>query len=357
VDQSEKWFAGQGAKIPKWPKPRLPVFYIFDFVWPPAHQIDSGQQRIALLDNGGWYDVFNPSCMDDFLARRSPSSRVVIGARGHAGMTGSLTYPPQALPGDSPQPWMDHWLKGIDNGVDKTPPIRYFLMGDTLRKGAPGNVWKQTDTWPVPSTPTSFYLVADGSLQLSAPTAADASRSYAYDPANPVPMVGGNNMGDNKGPMDQRKLDGRDDILRFTTAPLSGPLTVTGRVMVDLFVAADVTDTTVMAKLVDIYPNGYQALVLDNTIMARFHDGFDKPAPLEKGKVYKLSICLWNTALDFDKGHRIAVYVTGSNSPRYEPHPNSFQPVNSYDGAPVAHVAVETSKQYPSRLILPVVRE
>ena len=228
-------------------------------------------------------------------------------------------------------------------------------MGDTLRPGAPGNVWKQTDTWPVANTPTSYYLAEDGALQLTVSAARSASRVYAYDPANPVPTVGGNNMGDNKGPMDQRKLASRDDILRFQTEPLGDPVTVTGKVIVELYVTADVTDTTVMAKLVDIYPNGYQALVLDNTLMARYHDGFDKPAPLEKGMVYRLSLYIWNTALVFDKGHRIALYVTGSNAPRYEVHPNSFQPVPSYEGAPVAHVALQTSKAYPSRLILPVV--
>ncbi len=168
-------------------------------------------------------------------------------------------------------------------------------------------------------------------------------------------MVGGNNMGDNKGPMDQHKLDDRGDILRFQTEPLTEPLEVTGRVMVDLYVSADVPDTTLMAKLIDIHPNGYEALVLDNTIMARFHNGFSKPAPLEKGKVYKLSLYLWNTALVFDKGHRIAVWVTGSNAPRFQVHPNSFAPVASYDNAPVAHVAVQTSAQYPSKLILPVI--
>ena len=358
VGQSESWFAGQGARLAAWPKPRMPMVDFHLLAWPPAHQVEhdspSGGKRIALLDNGGWYDIFNPSSVDDFMARQSPSSRVVIGARGHAPMTGSLTYPPQSLPGDSPQAWMDHWLKGVENGVMDTPPIRYFLMGDTLRKGAPGNVWKQADTWPVANTPTSYYLSDDGSLQLTAPAAGTASRSYPYDPRNPAPMVGGNNMGENKGPMDQRKLDSRDDILRFQTAPLSGPVTVTGKVMVELYVSADVPDTTVMAKLIDIYPNGYQALVLDNAIMARYHDGFDKPAPLEKGKVYKLRLYLWNTALIFDRGHRIALHVTGSNAPRYEVHPNSFEPVSSYDAAPVAHVAVQTSQQYASRLILPV---
>ncbi len=97
-------------------------------------------------------------------------------------MTGNLKYPSQTLPGDDPQDWMDHWLKGVDNDVMKAPPVRYFLMGDTLRKGAPGNVWKQADQWPIPNAPTPFYLTADGGLQLSRPSSKNASRTYAFDP-------------------------------------------------------------------------------------------------------------------------------------------------------------------------------
>jgi len=355
--QADSWFKGEHVEVPQWPKPRCYtlLFGFEHYGWPPDHQDAVVGNRIPLIDNGGWYDVFDPSGPDDFMARHSAASRLVMGARGHSGMTGSLTYPSQKLGDDTPQAWLDHWLKGVDNGVTKTPPIRYFLMGDTLRPGAPGNVWKQADRWPIPNTPTSFYLTANGSLATAPPAAKGASISYAYDPKDPVPTVGGNNMGDNKGPMDQRKLEGRKDILRFQTQPLSQPLEVTGKVMVEVYVSGDVPDTNVMAKLIDIYPNGYQAIVLDNAMMTRYRNGFDKPAPLEKGQVAKLSIDLWNTALLFDKGHRIAVHITGSNAPRYEIHPNSYKPVASYDGAPIAHVAVQTSAQYPSRLILPVI--
>jgi hypothetical protein len=130
---------------------------------------------------------------------------------------------------------------------------------------------------------------------------------------------------------------------------------ITGRVFVELFIDTDVPDTTFMAKLIDVYPDGYEALMLDSAIMARYWNGFDRPAPLEKGRVYKLTIDLFSTALVFNKGHRIAVHVAGSNSPRYEVHPNSFEPVDSYDNAPVAHDHVHVSSEHPSRLILPVI--
>ena len=81
----------------------------------------------------------------------------------------------------------------------------------------------------------------------------------------------------------------------------------------------------------------------------------DLSLSLEKGKVYKLTIDLFSTALVFNKGHRIAVHIAGSNAPRYEVHPNSFELVNSYDNAPVAHNTVHVSAEHASRLILPVI--
>jgi predicted acyl esterase len=105
--------------------------------------------------------------------------------------------------------------------------------------------------------------------------------------------------------------------------------------------------------LIDIYPNGYEALHLDTAFMARFHDGFERPAPLEKARVYKLTIPLPDIALVFNKGHRIGLIVTGSNSPRFEVHPNSYEPVFSYDDAPVAHVSIHTSEERASKLVLP----
>src|SRR4029077_19022631 len=98
---------------------------------------------------------------------------------------------------------------------------------------------------------------------------------------------------------DQRKLRGRSDVIYFQTAPLKEPITIAGRGAVELHFSADVPDTTLMVKLIDIYPSGYEALHLDQAYMARFHAGFDRPSPLEKGQIYQLAIRLGDIALVF----------------------------------------------------------
>ena len=154
-----------------------------------------------------------------------------------------------------------------------------------------------THVWPVPNTPTNYYLHQDLSLSTDVPEAKDAALSYDYDPKDPAPSFGGNfNTGSKNGPFDQSKLDSRKDVLRFVTPPLSEPVGITGKVWVDLIVSSDVPDTEFTATLVDIYPDGYEAWVREGAYMARYWQGLNKPAPIEKGKTYKLAIDLWSTA-------------------------------------------------------------
>jgi len=348
----DTWLDARGEEIHPWPKPRTAAFNESD----RARMLggDGRPVNTALLDVGGWYDIFSQSALDDFVALEgNPNRRVIIGGTGHGKIEG-LTYPANSrMPVNSTE-WLLHWLKETKTNPADGPPVLYYLMGDTVNPGAPGNVWKQSDTWPVPYTPTSFYMTDDGRLASQA-ASPSGSLSYRYDPRDPVPTIGGANLTISKGPMDQRPLEARDDILRFRTEPLAAPLEVTGKVLVELHASTDVPDTTFMAKLIDVYPDGYEALVLDSAIMARYWNGFDDPAPLESGEIYTLTVDLWSTALVFDEGHRIAVHVTSSNAPRYEVHPNSYEPVDSFDDAPVANHTIHTGGEHASRLVLPVV--
>jgi predicted acyl esterase len=355
-EQSDRWLATRGAKFDPWPRPRPFVFRPDGDPWPRSGADVEAAGRVALLDHSGWYDGSCTPSFTDFMALRGKNNRLVMAPKAHgAFLAGDLKYKTQNPRGSSPMEWFDYWLKGKQNGVIDSAPIRYFLMGDTMDPQAPGNVWKEAQTWPVPSKPRTFYFTAAGGLEDQAPKEKDAKAAYAYDPAHPAPTIGGPNLGQNNGPQDQRKLRGRGDVVYFTTAPLTEPLAITGHGSLELHFAADVTDTTIMVKLIDIYPNGYEALQLDQAYMARFRDGFDHPAPLEKGQVYKLAIPLLDTALVFNKGHRIGVIVTGSNSPRFEIHPNSYAPVKSYEGAPVAHVSIYAAREHASKLVLPQV--
>jgi len=226
------------------------------------------------------------------------------------------------------------------------------VMGDTMEKSAPGNIWRTAADWPPASTATSYYFRDGGTLSMTRPPKATKA-SYIYDPADPVPSVGGNNLMMDRGPMDQRKVSSRKDVLKFETEPLKSPVEIVGRITAELAVSTDAPDTDFMVKLVDVYPNGYEALVLDEAQRLRFRNGL-LPEKAEQGKVYAIKVDLWSTALVFNAGHKIAVHVSSSNVPRFEAHSNTWEPVKSYDLAVKATNTVFLDGR--SKIVLPVTK-
>src|SRR5258707_8870822 len=116
--------------------------------------------------------------------------------------------------------------------------------------------------------------------------------------------------------MDQRAIEKRADFLRFESPVLTNSVAIAGHVSVDLWASTDGPDTDFMVKLVDVYPDGYEAIVLDSAIRTRYRDGrnIDDIKMMAPGAPTKLTIDLWDTMITFEKGHKIAVHVTSSNS-------------------------------------------
>lgn len=357
------WLAQRGLKTSReeWPRPTVhpydPKAY-FDFIKQQAPKV-----KTFYRINGGWFDVFSEAALDHF-AVMAPYGRTYaqMGPGGHGAIGGDLQFkarnqfPIEAMKAS----------RGLKECLAQDPPmdgkscLAYYLMGDPKDAAAPGNIWMLTDHWPVEHEPTSFYLRKDGTLARDAPKDLGARLEYEYDPRNPVPTLGGNyDVSDPKrlqiGPLDQRPQADRKDILRFKSEPLAEPVGITGKVFAELHVSSDCPDTMFTARLVDIYPDGYEALIRESAMLARYSQGLDKPAPLEKGGIYKLSMDMWSTALVFAKGHRIALYVSSSSEPAYEVHPNTFMPAKSIAEARIARNTVHLSGEHASRLILPVV--
>ena len=206
----------------------------------------------------------------------------------------------------------------------------------------------------LPSQLTPFYFHPDGTLVRGKPPEGNDARTYTYDPKDPVPNVGGQELGVPLGPMDQRRVEKRPDVLLFTTDELKEPVEVTGRITAKLFVSSDCPDTDFTVKLCDVYPGGGSMLVTDGILRARYHKSFEKESFLEPGNVYELNVDLWSTSLVFNKGHRIRVAVSSSNSPRFEANPNTGRPFRADKETRVAKNTLHLSAKYPSHIVLPV---
>jgi predicted acyl esterase len=323
--------------------------------------------RVPVYNQGGWYDIFVQGNIDNFTGLQARggglaagNQKLMMGPWGH-GNIDEVKYPANAsalsmLDQTEPQRWFDYWLKGIPNGVMDEPPIRYYVMGDVTDREAPGNEWRTAQAWPVPAKITSYFLSTGGLLTEQLSTEKQSASTYQYNPKNPVPTIGGANLFAKKGPMDQRAIGERKDVLKFMTTPLAAPVEVTGPLTVELWVSSDCPDTDFIAKLIDVYPDGTERLVQDNGLRARFREGFDHEVFLKKGEVYNLKLDLWSTSLVFNKGHRIAVHVTSSNDPRFDPNPNTGTRLRANNETRVATNTIHHNRQYPSRILLPVVK-
>ena len=376
------WLRQRNQTIGDWPRPTIVPFDMKAREKFLAEH--AANNKVCFLSRGGWFDLFSEGALDAFAAL-APNGRafVVIGPDAHGPIAGELKYPNRNWPAEAQVPTLKQLMTGAEPRQPKSI-LLYFLMGDTRDPAAPGNIWKTSSVWPVPSAPTDYYLHKDGSLALQPPKEKGASLSYVYDPRDPAPSIGGNYGISQKdrplnGPYDQRplldpqtvvrrqgldmkgqpiELSGyaRKDVLRFVSVPLAEPAGITGKVWVELHFSSDAPDTMFVAKLVDVYPDGYEALMRESAGLARYWKGdLVHGAPLERGKVYAIKMDLWSTALVFNRGHRIGLYVTSSSKDAYEVHPNSFEPLKSLEQARTAHNTIHLSAEQASRVILPVI--
>jgi len=325
--------------------------------------------RAAGVHIGGWWDIFAQATLDAFAGYQShgaPGARgrqkLIMGPWSHAVLqekAGQLTFPnAKNPPGDTEDAWrwFDHTLKGADNGADRDPPVRYYVIGDVTDPAAPGNVWRSSDSWP-PSTgiPTRFFFRQDASLTPSPPYAGETQPlTYTHDPSNPVPTVGGIQLTLPAGPMDQRSIEERADVLLFTTPVLDQPIEVTGRVRAQLWIASDAPDTDFFVRLCDVYPDGRSFNLCEGMLRARFRSGLHKERFLNPNKPTRIDIDLWSTSVVFNRGHRIRVQVTSSCSPGFDPNPNTGAPFRSSPELRPARNRVFTDRHHPSHILLPI---
>jgi len=327
------------------------------------------QIKIPIYHVGGWYDIFSVGTQGNFSFLHNHGAegarglqKLMMGPFGHGALKGELKYEGgggilNAMADE--MPWFDHHLKGIDNGIHKEPAVKYYQMASARKKAfSKKNGWKTADNWPIPSQATKYYLHADHALSTSGPTVSDSSTSYEFDPKNPVKTVGGANLTIPLGPLDQREIGERPDYLRFMTPVLEKDVTIAGRVALDLVAATDGPDTDFVVKLVDVYPDGYEALLLDQPLRTRYRAGHhpEQVQMMTPGQPTRMTIELGGTANTFEAGHRIAVHITSSNHPRFEVNPNTGDPPGQEKLPPrVAKNTIYHDAAHASAIILPVV--
>ena len=315
----------------------------------------------------GWYDIFLAGQLDDFVAMRQMApgdagryTRIIIGPWGHlagkhpdAGKNASLGVMIKDLMVFG---WFDYWLRGEDNRIEKQAPVLLYVMSK--------NEWREENEWPLARTQwTDYYfhsagransVQGDGTLSPEKPGEEPAD-GFVYDPRNPVPTLGGNNLLENVGAKDQKPVEKREDVLVYTTPVLAEDLEVTGPIRVTLSAASSAKDTDFTAKLCDVYPDGTSLNLADGIIRARYRESYTEPSLIEPGKIYEYTIDLWATSNLFKKGHRLRVQLSSSNFPHYDRNTNAGGEAGR-DNILTVEQTIYHDTAHPSHITLPVIR-
>jgi len=246
-----------------------------------------------------------------------------------------------------------------------------FDLKDTASFRTGENKWHRYDIWPpkLGFHEANLYLEAGQQLSLTPPEAKDeVAATYVADPADPIPYrhrpiqstYGEGSQWRTWLVEDQQFVSARKDLANFKTPVLNSDVTVTGDVVADLFAATTGSDTDWVAKLIDVYPDGYQLMVAEEILRGRYRNSYTEPEPVKPGAIAEYKWSLHGTDHTFLKGHRMMVEVQSSWFPLYDRNPQTWAP--NIMTAPASAYKPETltlyaSPKYPSHLELPLANE
>jgi len=348
----------------------------YDAYW-KQWSIEENYQNIQVpaLTIAAWYDIFQGGSLRNYMGMKAHAGNeaarngqhLIVAIGGHSGWgrtIGQVDFGSEA-PFDENAvilDWYDYLFLGKQNEFANGKPVKIFVMGK--------NEWRYEDEWPLKRAAESrAFLHSNGNANSTSGDGRlfagkrlpdnDPPDSFVYDPANPVPTVGGPLCCDAvhlaPGPRDQKEVEARSDVLVYSTSPLEQDLEVTGPVTLDLYASTSAADTDFTAKLVDVAPDGTAINLTEGILRAKYRESTTGEAkPIVPGRVYEYKIDMWSTSNVFLKGHRIRLEVSSSNFPRFDRNLNTGKDAATDSIFAKVTNTIYHDQQHPSALILPV---
>ncbi len=351
--------------------------------------------RADCVHLSSWFDPYARTAASNYAglkrARRGPQ-RLILGPWTHGDRSetcfGDVEFGPDAAIDSWAGDWRHYRLRHFDSVIhtnpNTEPPVRVFVMGggsgrcDEAGHLLHGGRWISAQDWPPPSADfIPYHLHNDGRLDPAAPARDAAPLAYDFDPAHPVPTIGGNLTSlepvASGGSWDQVEgekffgctspylpLASRPDVLVFQTAPLAQPVQIIGPIEAELWVSTDGPDTDFTAKLIDVhppsadYPRGYAMILTDGILRLRYAEDWSAPRLRKPGEIVRITISLFPTANLFLPGHRIRLDISSSNFPKFDVNPNTGEPEGRARRRRIAVNTLFADASRPSRVVLPV---
>jgi uncharacterized protein len=333
----------------------------YDSYWHSLDIFGYEQMDIPVLHVTGWFDACAPGEFHHFHQMRtlSPAAdrqSLLVGPWDHHGAVitgqavgGDLAISAQGTMDLRPiwERWFAQWLKGDPADADDAR-VRYYSLGV--------NEWRESTSWPpAGSNEHVLYLHGDGSARTE-PAATETTREYEYDPSRPVlsMLMLHNRDRFELAPRPAVLIDGREDVLRYRTAPAETPLAIAGPVHAVLYASTTGTDTDFVVSLGYVRSDGTTAIIADGIVRAAMHDSLEEVRLLEPGEVYELDIEVSDIALGLSPGESLEIAVSSSLAPNYHPNPNTGLGYAGDAPGIVVRQTIFHGGQHPSRIVLSV---
>ena len=334
---------------------------------------------VPILNVAGWWDqedFYGPIKIYELLERHDASKQnfLVVGPWNHGGWSRGDGSKLGRIDFGSPTaayyrqnilaPFFAYYLKG--QGTSERAEAVTFRTGE--------NRWVNHDEWPPKRgvVERKLYFQPGKRLSFEQPSVKDpnAFDSYVSDPASPVPYRPRPIQVRSGWPVwlveDQRFVDGRPDVLTWATDTLAEDVTVSGRIVANIFASTSGTDSDWIVKLIDVYPekygpdesmSGYQLMIAGDVFRGRYLKSFEKSQPLNANAIYHYQIAFPANDHTFKKGHRIMVQVQSTWFPVIDRNPQKFVPniflAKESDFQPATQ-KIFRSGQHASYIALPI---
>jgi hypothetical protein len=322
IDFLRDWMAHSSPSDPHW----QPVDFrrkLAD-VTLPAHLIT------------GWYDMFLRYQLEDYqlLKANGQQPYLTVGPTAHTSGGNFVATTQEGLA------WFDAYLKNDPSHL-RQQPVRICVLGR--------NEWREMADWPPPAQAARYFLHRHSSLSIDQPAEVSMPDRYVYDPGDPTPALGGPLLSFAAGPVDQRSIESRSDVLTYTTAPFDEDLEVIGTPRAELYVRSSMAHTDFVARLCDVQPDGRSINLCDGFVRLTPGQG-----ELQPDGSLKITIELWPTAVCFQRGHRLRLQVCSGAHPRLSRNLGKGEPLATATEWQGAEQTIYHDAAHPSALLLPV---
>lgn len=310
--------------------------------WDPVNYGPSAGAIPATVMTAGWYDIFLPWQLEDFITaqRAGRDVRIVIGPWMHAALAGMCESLRQSIA--LFQARFD--IGAVRSGNSQSSRVRLFLMG--------ADEWREYPSWPIPNSSSKTYFLQAGGVLSSSTPASESSSVFNYDPSRPTPSFYGPTLQGRRGSGDLAELERRSDVLVFSSDPLAADSDVIGPVSADIFLRSNTQHTDLYLCLCDVTPGARSTNVCDGYI--RLRPGLPSESSADNNGVRKVHVEFWPTAYRFRPGHRVRVVVASGAHPRYARNLGSGEPLGDAQTMVVAHQEIFHGPEHPSAIMLAV---